>query len=240
MALIPARGGSKRLPGKNVRRFAGRPLLTYSVAFARHAAGIDRCIVSTDDDEIAAVALEAGAEVIRRPASLATDTAPTAAAVVHALEAIGGDGGVPDVVVLLQPNCPLRPSGLAERALTQLAASGADSVISVTPHHHKTGAVVDGRFVPDYVPGTRSQDLAPRVFENGVIYATWSRVVLARHSVFGDHISPLMIDPLFAMGDIDTPLDWEVAEHLFHVHRQEFDWMPTDLPTPATSPRGPR
>jgi CMP-N,N'-diacetyllegionaminic acid synthase len=229
MALIPARGGSKRLPRKNVRPFAGRPLLSYSVAFARRAAGIDRCLVSTDDDEIAEVAAAAGAGVIRRPAELATDTAPTVGAVVHALEVIAAQGPVPDVVVLLQPNCPLRPSGLAERALAQLASSGADSVVSVTPHHCKTGRVVGGRFVPDYVPGTRSQDLTPQVFENGVIYATWSKVVLDRHSVFGDHISPLVIEPLFALGDIDTALDWDVAEHLFKSHRPVFDWMPADV-----------
>lgn len=228
MALIPARGGSKRLPRKNVRLFAGRPLLCYSVVFAQRAAGIVRCIVSTDDDQTAEIAAASGAEVIRRPAELATDTAPTVAAVVHALELVGSDGPVPEVVVLLQPNCPLRPSGLVERAMAQLASTGADSVISVSAHHRKTGTVVSGRFVPDYVPGTRSQDLASQVFENGVIYATRSQVVLERQCVFGEHISPLLIDPLFALGDIDTALDWDVAEHLYMTHREMFDWMPPE------------
>ena len=102
VALIPARGGSKRLPGKNVRLFGGRPLIAYSIALARSVAGIDRCVISTDDEEIAAIARHWGAEVIARPPELATDTATTAAAARHALAHIVQGGAVPRALVTLQ------------------------------------------------------------------------------------------------------------------------------------------
>lgn len=225
VGFIPARGGSKRLPRKNIRSFAGRPLIYYSILFSQ-VEQLDHCVVSTDDAEIADVARAFGADVVARPPELATDEATTASVAVHALEALAVAGRLPGVMVLLQPNCPLRPRGLARQAVDLLAAGSADSVVSVTDDHRKSGTIRDDRFVPRYQPGVRSQDMSPLYFENGVIYATWTRVVLETGSVFGRTIQPLVIDPLFALGDIDTPLDFAIAEHLFDTHPSQFDWVP--------------
>lgn len=228
VALIPARGGSKRLPRKNVLPFAGRPLIYYSIALARRVKAIDRCVVSTDDREIAAVSRSLGAEIVDRPAGLAGDHVPTVAAVAHAIDTLEGMGGAIDAVVLLQPNCPLRPESLVDEALARFATLPADSVVSVTRHTHKTGVLRDGFFIPAYEPGTRSQDLPESYYENGLVYVTRPATVRRHQSVFGERIVPVVTDPLYAMGDIDTPLDLSVAEFLFRRYRDRFDWVPIE------------
>src|SRR5688500_745377 len=105
LALIPARGGSKRLPRKNLLPFGGRPLLSHSIAAAQSVPRIDLCVVSTEDSEIADVSRGCGADVVHRPAELADDYASTASVVLHALEALKSSGVTPEIVVLLQPNC---------------------------------------------------------------------------------------------------------------------------------------
>ncbi len=229
VALIPARGGSKRLPRKNLLPFAGQPLLCHSIAVAHAVPRIDRCFVSTDDAEIAEVARRGGADVIHRPAALAGDQASTASAVIHALAELSSSGVTPDIVVLLQPNCPLRPTALVERALDSLLEGDTDSVISVTEAHHKLGTLAGKVFVPEYQTGIRSQDMAPRYFENGVVYASWTKAVLDTGSVFGARIGAVITDPLYAMGDIDTPLDLAVAEFLFEAYRSHFSWAPASV-----------
>ena len=222
VALIPARGGSKRLPRKNLCLFAGRPLLFYSIALAQAVKQIDRCVVSTEDREIADVARGYGAEVIDRPPALADDLTSTASVAAHALRTLELDSRTPDVLVLFQPNCPLRPKSLVVRAL-DLLDDTADSVVSVTPHHRKAGNIQNGLFVPDYRPGIRSQDMPTRYFENGLVYVTWARTVLEQGSLFGRRIRPVVTEPLYAMGDIDTALDLAVAEFLFETHRNHFE-----------------
>lgn len=229
VALIPARGGSKRLPRKNLQWFAGRPLICYSIAFAHAIEQIDRCVVSTEDPEIANVARSCGAEIIKRPHELASDIATTASVVRHALQSMQEAGHLPEIVILLQPNCPLRPRALAVRALEMLAEGSSDSVISVTAHHQKTGRIENDLFVPEYVWGTRSQDMPTRFFENGLLYAAWTRAVLTSGSIFGSRARALVTEPLYALGDIDTPLDLAVAEFLFEKYRSHFDWAPAEV-----------
>src|SRR5690349_2757752 len=108
IAVIPARGGSKRLPKKNILPFAGSPLICHTIALARSLPVIDRVCVSTDDPETARIAREAGAEVVVRPAELATDRSTTASAIRHALLALTGSGPRAEAAITLQPNCPLR------------------------------------------------------------------------------------------------------------------------------------
>lgn len=237
VALIPARGGSKRLPRKNLRSFAGRPLIYYSIALAQALDRIDRCVVSTEDPEIAQVAHAYGAEVIERPPELADDLASTTSVAIHTLQMLGGGERRPEVMVLLQPNCPLRPRKLVVRALELLEEGRSDSVISVTEHHHKTGRIKDELFVPEYVPGTRSQDMPARYFENGLVYAAWTRGLMETGSLFGARVQPLVTDPLYALGDIDTALDFAVAEFLFEKYRNHFDWAPPDVALPPPQDR---
>jgi CMP-N-acetylneuraminic acid synthetase len=237
VAIIPARGGSKRLPGKNLRPFAGAPLIAHSIWQALHVPGIRGCFVSTEDDAIAATALEWGAQVIRRPLELAGDTAPTGPVLQHALREIEAAGATPDAVVLLQPTNPLRPLSLIEEALQKFEAFHAghaghaehtgqaervDSVMTVTRNHHKLGHIRSGLFVPQYVPGTRTQDLEPSYYENGLVYVTRAAVVRDRGDVFGERIATLETDALYALGDIDTLVDAQLAEFLFREYRERF------------------
>jgi CMP-N-acetylneuraminic acid synthetase len=224
VAFIPARGGSKRLPGKNMRPLAGRPLIAYSIALARSVPAIDRCIVSTDDDRIAEVAQEWGAEVVRRPAELATDTATTAAVAQHALQAACRSGDTPEIMLTLQPTNPLRTVALVEEGLALFRATRPDSVISVAPLTLKPGRIVDNCFLPDYVPGTRAQDLPERFYETGLLYVTDARLV-EQGDLFGRHIVPLRTDHLLAVVDIDVAADWDVAEALYERYRHLFPYM---------------
>jgi N-acylneuraminate cytidylyltransferase len=221
VAIIPARGGSKRLPRKNVRRFAGKPLLVHSIEVAQKVPAIRRIIVTTDDGETADIARDAGAEVVIRPAELSTDHSTTASAIRHALVTAFAAGGMPRGVVTLQPNCPLRSAALVASAIERFEREAADSVVSVTCNHRKLGAIEGGSFVPRYRTGMRSQDMAPEYFENGVVYVSSTERVVENEDLFGTRIIPIVTDPLYALGDIDTELDFRVAEFLFHAYRAE-------------------
>jgi N-acylneuraminate cytidylyltransferase len=227
VGFIPARGGSKRLPGKNLRLFAGRPLIAYSIVLARSVPGIDRCVVSTDDERIAAEARAWGAEIIRRPDALATDTATTASAAQHAVQELQAGGTPVEVLVTLQPTNPLRTVALVEEGLALFRQARPDSVVSVAPTTIKTGVVQNDLFIPDYVPGTRSQDLPARYHETGLLYITDGRLVLDHGDLFGTRIAALRTDPLFADADIDTAEDCERAELLYARYRDLFAYMET-------------
>jgi CMP-N-acetylneuraminic acid synthetase len=228
IALIPARGGSKRLPRKNLRPFAGQPLIYHSIALAHTIPGLERCLVSTEDAEIASAAQRFGAEVIDRPAALADDQATTANVALHALQVVAKQDRMPDVLLILQPTCPLRPKALVRRALAVMEQDTADCVLSVTEHRHKVGHIIADRFLPEYKPGIRSQDMPPRYFENGLVYATRAEALIATGSVFGASAVPLVTDPLYALADIDTAFDFELAELLFLRYRSHFEW-PAEL-----------
>lgn len=225
VAVIPARGGSKRLPGKNLRVFAGRPLIAYSIDLARNVPDIDRCVVSTDDEQIAEVARSCGAEVLRRPARLSTDHATTGSAIQDALSQLATAGRCPSIVVTLQPTNPLRTVALVEQGLALFRDVRPDSVVSVAPTSIKTGAVRDGMFLPDYVPGCRSQDMPERFYETGLLYVTDARLVLDQGELFGIRMAALPTDPRFAGADIDTIDDFESAEALYLSHRHHFSYV---------------
>jgi len=222
IAVIPARGGSKRLPKKNILPFAGSPLICHSIALARSLPVIDRVCVSTDDPETARIAREAGAEIVARPPALATDRSTTASAIRHALLALADSGPPAEGVITLQPNCPLRTAEIVTDAVQLFRREKPDSVVAVTKSHHKLGPIENGRFLPAYRPGMRSQDMAEQYFENGVVYVSRAAMVTDSEDLFGSHIAPLVIDPLYALGDIDTLLDFQVAEFLFTKYRKKF------------------
>ncbi len=222
IALIPARGGSKRLPRKNIREFCGQPLINYSIAMAQALPEVERTIVSTDDPQIAEVARAWGAEVMMRPPELATDEAKTVGVVRHVLSELARHHYEPVGVVLLQPNCPLRPYALVRAAIDAFLSYPVDSVVSVTQSREKAGHIAGGLFHPAYRPGTRSQDMPPAYFENGVVYVSRANMVREAGDLFGPRIYPLVTDPIYALGDIDTELDFQIAEHLFRTHREHF------------------
>jgi CMP-N-acetylneuraminic acid synthetase len=175
LAVIPARGGSKGLPGKNVAPLGGKPLIAWTVEAARGARSVARTIVSTDDDAIAAAARAAGAEVpFRRPAVLSGDTATTLDVVLHALDACPGFTHV----AVLQPTSPLRRAAHVDGAVAAMQAAGADSVVSLCPVSEPPWWMYTlgeaGRMQPllPAATATRRQDLPPVYILNGAIYVT--------------------------------------------------------------------
>jgi CMP-N,N'-diacetyllegionaminic acid synthase len=212
LALIPARGGSKGLPGKNILQVAGRPLLAWSVDAARAARCVDRVVLSSDDEVIMAAARACGCEVpYRRPAELATDTASTIDVVLHAIDTLPGY----DVVVLLQPTSPLRTAADIDTACEHLAASGAPACVSVSPVEqspywmyrlgHNQGLVP----VVEAPPGvTRRQDLPSVYALNGAVYVA-DTVWLRQSRTFVTRETVAHVMPVERSMDIDTIADFE-------------------------------
>lgn len=223
-AVVPARGGSKGVPRKNLRPVAGKPLLTWTLETALAARHLFAAIVvSTDDEEIAAVARAAGVEApFRRPAELAGDRAPTLPVLQHAVAFLEARERRPyDWVCLLQPTAPLRTVADLEAAIALATAGGCDSVISVVQveaHHPILMKRIEGdRLLPFTIEeeeGTRRQDLQPPAYlRNGAIYLTRRDVLMERGSIWGDIIRPLVM-PAERSHSIDTEIDLRLADLL--------------------------
>lgn len=224
LAVVPARGGSKRLPRKNVLPFGGRPLLAWSIQLANACPSVSQCVVSTDDVEIAAAAREAGAEIVARPAELAGDDSSITEVLVHAAETMQRAGHVFRGVLLLQPTNPLRPVDLVERAVGRFLTEPCDSLIAVTRSHYKLGRIVDGLFAPDYALGTPSRDMPPVFYENGLLYLTKADVLLNQRSLFGNRILAFETEAPFGSVDIDEPADLIVGEAVLAAVRDRLEY----------------
>ena len=218
IAIIPARGGSKRLHNKNLLPLGGIPLLAHSILFAKeNAETIEEVYVSTDDEDIKKVALEYGATVIDRPAHLSGDNEPTLSAMQHALETIGDDV---DTVILLQPTNPLREKNLLREAYEIYQFDHYNSLFTVTRNYDKLGRIIDAKFVPyNYTIGQRSQDLEPLYFENGLLYITNAQTIREGH-IISDKAFPFIVDHPFSKVDIDTKDDFDYAEYLYLKHQE--------------------
>ena len=177
LGIIPARGGSKGLPGKNIRLLAGRPMIAYTIEAAMESGCFDRLVVSTDCNEIAAAGREYGVEIIMRPAEYATDIAPIDLALKHAVEVIEKDGGIVQTVVWLQPNVPIREATHIHDVIARLEASDADSVITVSAVGwpiEKACRIEKGELKPYFGKAPKyagRQDYTPAYVSNGSIYA---------------------------------------------------------------------
>ena len=218
LGIIPARGGSKGVPRKNIRRVAGKPLITHTIDAAKASKRLTRFVVSTDDKEIASVARSCDCEVLHRPAELAADDTPMLPVVCHALEAVEADEGKRfDYAVILQPTVPLRTADDIDRALELLVETGADSVISVYQvfDHHpvRMYRLVDGRLV-SYAPeppGRLRQDLSPVYHRNGAIYAFRRELIEKAGTFIGPDTRPLIM-PRERSINIDDELDLLLAD----------------------------
>lgn len=225
LALIPARSGSKGVPGKNIRLLAGKPLITHTIDAALASRGIDRVVVSTDCPRIASVSLQAGAEVpFLRPQALAEDQTPMVAVVQHTLAALGQGGWTPRLVVLLQPTSPLRTAHHIEEALTIFRSSTADSLAGVTLAQQSPfwmQQVDDTGFLRPVLKGPtfdRRQDLPPVYVLNGAIYITTPSLA-ARGQILGSRVLPYIMDVEDSV-DIDTEGDLQLASALINRRRQ--------------------
>ena len=221
-AIIPARGGSKGILHKNIAPLGGRPLITYTIDAALHSGVCDRCIVSTDDDAIARVSVQAGAEVVRRPKELAGDSARSQEAVVHVLRWLEEErGGLPEFFILLQPTSPLRSARHVAECFTAFKNSNAASVISVTQaevHPQKCLIVENGYLEPLFSVDdlSRPRQGLPVVFrQNGAIYAMASRVFLKELTFYVPPVLPYAMPQELSI-DIDSPLDLRMCEEVLH------------------------
>jgi CMP-N,N'-diacetyllegionaminic acid synthase len=218
LGLVPARGGSKGIPDKNIRLLAGRSLLEY---VARAASGaVDRIVLSTDSERIAEEGRRAGLEVpFLRPADLARDDTPMLPVIDHAVDTLEQQGWSPEIIALLQPTSPLRRADHIRAAIQRLRDTGADSVVTVVelPRHLSPDYVMrieDGRlvpFLPEGVRVTRRQDARPAVVRDGTVYAFWRRTLRETRSIYGTNCQPLVV-PARESITIDAPEDWDEAE----------------------------
>jgi CMP-N-acetylneuraminic acid synthetase len=213
IAIIPARGGSKRFPNKNTTLLGDIPLIAHSIIFAKEN-GIAKIVVTTDDSKIKEIALKYGAEVIDRPRSLAGDESTTVSALSHVLENLNLNENF-ETVVLLQPTNPLRPKNVLEEAYRKFVEGSYDSLMTVTKNHQKLGKIVNQKFEPfNYTIGQRSQDLEPLFFENGLLYITRASLIL-KDIIISENAFPFEVNHMFANVDIDTLEDFEYAEYLY-------------------------
>lgn len=221
LAVIPARGGSKGLPGKNVRHIAGKPLLAWTIQQALECGRIDCVHVSTDDQGIAEVARTHGADVpYLRPSDLAHDLTPTEPVMAYALDWYGKMGRVFDAIVLLQPTSPLRLPGTLRAALEAFEGNGAESLLGVCENHHFFWRnLAAGTSLYDYRNRPRRQDIRPEdrwYRENGSIYVT-------RTNAFRQHMNRLC-EPIHMHvmreeegWEIDSLADFIILEALMKV-----------------------
>ena len=221
LGLVPARGGSKGIPDKNVNLLplAGRSLLDYVATAAKGSGIVHRIVLSTDSERIAAEGARVGLEVpFLRPAELARDDSPMLPVIEHAVEWLERNGWSPEIIVLLQPTSPLRTPAHIRHAVHQLRASGADSVVSVVelPKHLSPDYVmrIDGGrllpFLPEGTGITRRQDARPAFARDGTVYAFWRRTLREWRTIYGETCSPLVI-PAAESITLDTLDDWEEA-----------------------------
>lgn len=218
LAIIPARGGSKGIPGKNIVPLLGRPLVAYTIEAARKSRWIGRVLVSTDDPEIAAASKRFGAEVpFLRPAELARDETPTLPVLQHVLAQLkSAEKYEPEIIVLLQPTSPLRRVEDIDRAVALLHQTGADSVVSLCAAEHSPywmNRLEGDRVLPflDNVPEyERRQDLPPVYRLNGAVYATRRRILMEQDRLLGEDTRGIVMDAESSV-DIDTPLDLRIA-----------------------------
>ncbi len=220
IAIIPARGGSKEVPGKNLKPLHNSPLIAHTIRAARRVESIDRVIVSSDDEEILAVSRATGAEVIQRPEDLATDESPTEPALEHVVKTIEESGAKVGTVVLLQCTSPLRNEEDIDNALRLFNDTNADSLVSVCRTHaffwkreessHRAISTYDYRKRP------RRQDIKEEDVlykENGAIYITKRDILMKRHNRLGGNIVMFVMAEHYSM-EIDSEFDFWIADEI--------------------------
>lgn len=234
LAVIPARGGSKSIPRKNIRSFAGHPLIAYSIASGLAAQTVTRLIVSTDDDEIAAISRTYGAETpFLRPAEISQDQTPDLPVFQHALQWLQDkEGYQPEIVVQLRPTSPLRRVSHIDQAVYRLLERpDADAVRTVcTPFQNPfkmwrigpEGLMQPLLSTEFSEPYNMPRQALPDVFwQTGYVDAAWADTIMLKNSMTGQNILPLVIDPGDWI-DIDSPDDWRRAERL--LESREITW----------------
>ena len=226
MAIIPARGGSKKIPKKNIKLLAGKPLIAYTIEESKKSKYINRVILSTDDEEIAILGKKLGAEVpFLRPSELAEDNVTDLPVFQHCLNWLReNENYIPDIIVHLRPTAPLRKNYHIDTGIELLLKSpGADSVRSVTAvgqHPLKMWKIENNRLVPfvsEEISGIKEsynmprQKLPPAYIQNGSVDVIWTKTILEKNSMSGDIIVPFVMEEWESV-NIDTEIDFSLAE----------------------------
>lgn len=217
IAIIPARGGSKGIPRKNIKLLSGKPLIAYSIEAAKHSPCVSQIIVSTEDEEIAGIAQSGGAEVVLRPLELAQDNTATEPVLEHAVEFLEDKNGYKfDWVILLQPTSPFRENDDIEKAWQKLKERNGDSLLSVSIDHSFYWTTnEDGYSLPvnyDFQKRPRRQEME-QCRENGSIYITRRDILMQRHCRLGGKIVTYVMLPENST-ELDTMWDWWLAEKI--------------------------
>lgn len=233
LAVITARGGSKGLPGKNIKLLCGKPLIAWTIESAKNSFCIDELIVSTDSDEIAAISQTYGAKVpFIRPQSLATDTTNSVDVILHAIEYYEKQNNFFDYVILLEPTSPLRKKNDLCRALQILKINeSAESIVGVCiaeNHHPSFAMILKNEFILPYNTcnqqiyhqSIRRQDLSKVFFLEGSLYISTVKALKIKQTFYHDRTLPFVVEKWQSF-EIDDELDFKIIEKIFEIKRSE-------------------
>ena len=216
IVLIPARGGSKGIPKKNVKLFLGEPLINHSIKYAKKCSLIDEIYVSTDNSDIAKLGRDLGAKIINRPKNISTDSATTESAIDHFIKKINANK---HIIVLLQPTSPIRPKNALFEALTKFKLNNYDSLLSLSPTHHFFWKISKNNLLHpeyDYMNRPLRQNIDKqniRFIENGSLYIFNSSNFKTYHNRLGGKIGFVIWDQEYSY-ELDSNYDWEFLETL--------------------------
>jgi len=215
ISIIPARGGSKRIPKKNIKLLAGRPLIAYTIKASLGSKLISNTIVSTDDEEIADIAKKNGAEVIMRPKELAKDDSPTEQAMIHVIELLQKQGYKVDYVVLLQPTSPLRGTDIIDKGINLVLESDIDSVLSVCEiqNYYLTGYFAEDYYKIEYDKRPFSHAMPKKYRENGAMYITKKDILIKNKNRLGGKIKAIVMNEIDSI-DVDNEEDFRLVEKI--------------------------
>ena len=216
-AFIPARGGSKEIPNKNIKEFARKPLIVHTIKYALESKLVNEVVVSTDDSNISKIAIDTGAAVIKRPSELSTDTSTTESVIEHY---INSTNQKPEIIVLLQATSPMRPKGSLDKALKHFQQGEFDSLLSICPTHRFFWRVKNDNTTYaeyDYINRSRRQDLIRenmRFIENGSLYIFTRKHFEKTGNRLGGKIGYVEWPEEFSI-EIDTATDLKILEGIF-------------------------
>lgn len=212
LAVIPARGGSKGIPRKNIRHLNGKPLISYAIESAINSQYICKVIVSTDDEEIAEVSKKYGAEIIFRPENLASDEVPLDPVIFDAIQQLESQGDYFDIILTIQPTSPLLKVRTIECILEKLVQENLDTVLTAVEDRHLSWSKEGNKFFPNYDERKNRQYLPSEYRETGAVLAS-KRSIVTKNSRIGENVSLFEVDKYESV-DIDSPMDWWIAEKL--------------------------
>ena len=215
ITIIPARGGSARIPNKNIKNLAGKPMIVYTIEASIKSKFIDRTIVSTNDEQITKISKEYGAEVIIRPNELAKYNSKLEDALIHSVKEIEKEGYISDFIITLQPTSPLRNTDVIDKGINLGLETNSDSVVSVCEiqNYYLSGYFKDGYYIPEYSERPLSQNMPKKYRENGAFYMTKRDLLLEKMNRIVGRVNAIIMDPIDSI-DIDTIEDFYLAEKL--------------------------